>query len=197
MIKEYKFKITEDLNNKCIAFAKASVNSSADKYARRNQYDVEKIVKDIRNGKLGEEGVYEILFEQYPNLSKPDHNIYDKANKSWAPDLKDPSGIVVAVKSQDIESALNFGESWVFQFNEGKNYDCDTGIFKEKNDNHYVAFVALNVSKRFGTIKAIVKVQWLHDKKLFKEMKKQSLRGNKVAVYFEDLQKYENELWQL
>jgi len=60
-----------------------------------------------------------------------------------------------------------------------------------------VAFVALNVPKRFGIIKALVKVQWLHDKKLFKEMKKQSLRGNKVAVYYEDLEKYSEELWQL
>jgi len=99
-IKDPKFKITEDLNNKCVTFAKASVNSSADKYARRQQYDVEKIVKDIRNGKLGEEGVYELLSADYPNLSKPDHNIYDKKDKSWAPDLKDPSGIRVAVKSQ-------------------------------------------------------------------------------------------------
>lgn len=194
---ETKFIITEDLNNKCMTFARASVSSSSDKYARRQQFDVEKIMKDIRNGKLGEEGVYKFLSSKFPELSQPDHNIYDKKDKSWAPDLKDPSGIRIAVKSQDIESALSFGESWVFQFNEGKNYDCDTGIFKEQDDNHYVAFVALNVPKRFGIIKAIVKVQWLHDKKLFKEMQKQNLRGNKVAVYYEDLEKYQDELWQL
>lgn len=196
-VENKKFSISEELNNKCVAFAKASVNSSADKYARRQQYDVEKIVKDIRNGKLGEEGVHQLFSSQFPKLSQPDHNIYDKKDKSWAPDLKDPSGIRIAVKSQDIESALSFGESWVFQFNEGKSYDCDTGIFKEKDDNHYVAFVALNVPKRFGVIKAVVKVQWLHDKKLFKEMKKASLRGNKVAVYYEDLEKYPEELFQL
>ncbi len=197
-IKNIKFAISEDLNNKCIAFAKASVSSSADKYARRQQYDVEKIVKDIRNGKIGEEGVHQLLLENYPDLSPPDHQIYAKKDKSWAPDLKDQaSGIRVAVKSQDIESALAFGESWVFQFGNGGKYDCDTGVFKETDPNHYVAFVALNVPKRTGTIKALVKVQWLHDKKLFKEMKKESLRGNKMAVYLEDLEKYPDELWQL
>ena len=193
-----KFIISEDINNKCITFAKASVSSSSDRYARRQQFDVEKIVKDIRNGKIGEEGVYEKVSAFYPNLSKPDHQIYSKKDKSWSPDLIDnESGMHLAVKSQDIESALNFGESWVFQYGNGGKYDCDTGVFKQTDPNHYVAFVALNVPKRFGTIRAIVKIQWLHDKKLFKEMKKQSLRGNKVAVYFEDLEKYSDQLWQL
>lgn len=197
-IKDSKFIITEDIFNRCGSFAKSSVATSADKYARRNQFDIEKIAKDIRNGKIGEEGVYEKISSIYPNLSKPDHNIYDKKDKTWDPDLKDiASGTHVAVKSQDIESSINFGESWVFQFGNGGKYDCDTGIFKKIDPNHYVAFVSLNVPKRFGNIKALVKVQWLHDKKMFKEMQKQSLRGNKVAVYYEDLEKHLEELWQL
>lgn len=197
-INDSKFIISPDIYERCTKFSKDSVATSIDKYARRNQFDVEKIAKDIRNGKIGEEAIYEKVSAAYPKLTKPDHNIYDKKNKSWDPDLKDnDSKIRLAVKSQDIESAINFGESWVFQFNDGKNYDCDTGIFKEADPNHYVAFVALNVPKRMGNIRAIVKVQWLHNKKLFKEMKKQSLRGNKVAVYYEDLEKHLEELWQL
>lgn len=197
-IKDPKFIISEDIFKLCGAFAKSSLATNTDRYARRNQFDVEKIAKDIRNGKIGEEGVYEKVSELYPHLSKPDHAIYDKKDKSWDPDLKDlDSDIRVAVKSQDIESAINFGESWVFQYNHGKQYDCDTGIFKQSDPNHYVAFVALNVPKRFGIIRALVKVEWLHEKKLFKEMKKQSLRGNKMAVYYEDLERYKDELWQL
>lgn len=193
-----KFTITEDLLKKCLAFAKSSVNTSTDKYASRNQYDVEKIVMDIRNGKVGEEAVYAQVSALYPELSKPDHQIYAQKDKSWSPDLIDSaSGIHIAVKSQDISSAINFGESWVFQYGNGGKYDCDTGVFKTTDPNHYVAFVGLNVPKRTATIKALVKIQWLHDKKLFKEMKKQSLRGNKVAVYYEDLEKHPNELWQL
>lgn len=193
-----QFNISPEIFEKCSNFAKASVDSSSDKYARRNQFNLEKIIQDIRNGKIGEEGVHSLLLEKLPNLNCPDHNIYEKFNKSWDPDLKDEkSNINIAVKSQNISSAIEFGESWVFQFNEGKNYDCDTGIFKEIDDKHYVAFVALNVPKRKGEIKAIVKVQWLHDKKLFKAMQKQNLRGNKLAVYFDDLELYKEELFQL
>jgi len=193
-----QFIITPEVFEKCTTFAKKSVSTSSDKYARRNQFDVEKIVKDIRNGKIGEEGVHSLLLNKFPKLLPPDHNIYDKNNKSWEPDLKDEaSDIRIAVKSQDIESAIHFGESWVFQFGNGGKYDCDTGVFKSVDDNHYVAFVALNVPKRKGEIKAIVKVQWLHDNKLFKAMQKQNLRGNKVAVYFENLQKHEKDLWQI
>lgn len=193
-----KFTISPDIYTKCTSFAKSSVSSSSDKYARRNQFDVEKIIKDIRNGKLGEEGVHALLLEKFPQLTAPDHNIYDKINKSWDPDLKDEeSNIRVAVKSQDFESASSFGESWVFQYRAGAKYDCDTGIFGTVDSTHYVAFVALNVPKRIGEIKAIVKVKWLHDNNLFKEMKKASLKGNKLAVYFEDLENFSDELFQL
>jgi hypothetical protein len=193
-----KFTISQDILNKCLTFAKSSVNTSTDKYARRNQFDGEKIIKDIRNGKVGEEAVWEKYAIDFPNLSKPDHQIYDKKDKSWTADLVDKvSNIRLAVKSQDIDSSIHFGESWVFQFGNGGKYDCDTGVFKTTDDNHYVAFVALNTPKKTGLIRAVVKVQWLHDKKLFKAMQKQSLRGNKVAVYYDDLEKYSNELWQL
>jgi hypothetical protein len=191
--------ISPEIYEKCIQFAKASVHSSADKYARRNQFDVEKIVKDIRNGKIAEEITRAACLAKLPNLSEPDYNIYDKKNKSWDPDLKDAdSGIRIAVKSQDIDSDINFGRSWVFQFGNGGKYDCDSGIFgKEDNSNHYVSFVSLNTPKRKATIRAIVKVSWLHDNKLFKEMKKQNLRGNKLAVYYDDLEKFPNQLFQL
>jgi hypothetical protein len=193
-----KFTISEDILNKCTVFAKNSVNTSIDKYARRNQFDIETIMRQIQIGKIGEEGVYEKTSVLYPALSKPDHQIYDKKDKSWSSDLIDsPSGIHIAVKTQDIGSAISFGESWVFQYGNGGKYDCDTGVFKTVDPKHYVAFVGVNVPKRVGTLRAIVKIQWLHDKKLFKEMKKKDLRGNKVAVYYEDLEKFKDELWQL
>jgi hypothetical protein len=198
---DLNFKITENVFKKCLKFATDSAASSADKYARRQQSDTYKITKDIRNGKIAEVMVYETAVNVFPNLTEPDFNIYDKFDKSWAPDLKDSStNVRVAVKSQDIESALNFGESWVFQFGNGGKFDCDTGIFNKNVDNHhYVSFVALNVAKRVGSIRAIVKVSWLHDKKLFKPMKleKFNTNSNKLAVYYEDLIKYKNELYQL
>lgn len=192
-----KYIISDDMYAKCEKFAQDSVLTSADKYARRNQSNIEKIKKDIRNGKIGEYGTHSVLLEKLPDLSEPDISIFDKSQKSWDPDLKSPSGIIVAVKSQDIESAINYGDSWVFQYNNGANYDCDTGVFKEVDENHYVAFNSLNVPKRFGTIRAVVKIKWLHKNNLFKPMKVHQLRGNKVAVYLEDLEKFQEELFQL
>ena len=197
-IKDPKFLITEDILDRCIKFAQDSVGTNTDRYARRNQFNPVKIKDDIKSGKLAEEVVYGKLSELYPNLTKPDYTIYSKKDKSWEPDLKDTtSQLRVAVKSQDLKSEVAYGSSWVFQYGDGKR-DCDTGIFGKVIDpNHYVCFVSLATQLRFATIKAIVKVQWLHDKKLFKEMRLASLRGNKLAVYYSDLEQYQDQLWQL
>lgn len=101
----------------------------------------------------------------------------------------------MAVKGQDISSNLFFGESWVFQYNKGRDFDCDKEIFKETNDN-YVSFVSLNIPRRLAEIKAVVKVKWLHENNMFKEMQQDYLKSNKVAVYFEDLIKH-SDLFQI
>lgn len=190
-------KIDEVIYDKCVKFATDSVGTSVDKYAKRKQFNPIKIQKDIKTGKLGEVLVYDALSESLKDLTYPDFNIYDKKDKSWDADLKAPSlGLSLAVKTQDIESSIAYGDSWVFQFNMGKSYDCDSGIFKVQDDNHYVAFVSLNSPRREGNIRAIVKVNWLHKNNLFKPMKLKHLQGNKVAVYLEDLEKH-SDLWQL
>jgi hypothetical protein len=196
MIKDPKFVISEEVFDKCTKFAQDSVESSANKYARRNQWNVAKIMDDIRNGKIAEEMVYQKVSELYPNISKPDFNVYEKKNKSWDPDLTDPAVPVrIAVKSQDIKADLAYGRSWVFQFGNGK-VDCDTGIFGEKDDHHYVCFVSLNTPKRIGELRSMVKVSWLHEKELFKPMKLKNL-SSKLAVYYDDLEPLADQLWQL
>lgn len=191
------FEIDKEAFEKCAAFAKVSVDTSADKYAKRNQFNVAKIMDDIRNGKLAEEMVYQKISKIYPELSKPDYNIYEKKQKSWDPDLKEPNvPLRIAVKSQDIKSEIAFGRSWVFQGGIGKKFDTDKGIFGEEDTNHYVCFVSLNVPKHSGTLRAIVKVKWLHDNGLFKPMQLLHL-SSKQAVYYEDLEKLSDQLWQL
>lgn len=198
LIKNKMFTISDNVLKRCSDFAKESVGTSADKYARRNQSNIAKITKDITIGKVGEEYVWKILSDIYPNLSTPDYNIYDKKQKNWDPDLKDiDSGLKIAVKCQDIQSEINYGRSWVFQYNSGKKFDCDTGVFEKHDNNHYVCFVSLNTPKRCGELQAIVKISWLHDNNLFQPMKMKNLQGNKLAVYFDDLKKIEDELWQL
>ena len=136
------------------------------------------------------------LSEFYPQLLQPDYEIYSKEQKSWDADLKDPSGIKIAVKSQNIDSALAFGDSWVFQYGTGKK-DCDQEVFNNVKEKDYVVFNSLNVPKRFGKIIAIVKIKWLHEKNLFKSMQIKKLQTNKLAVYLDDLLEFKNELFQL
>ena len=189
--------ISAEILAECTLFAETSVEFSADKYASRNQFNFEKIKNDIKCGKIGEFIVYNKLINNYPNLSKPDLKIYSISNKSWQSDLISPCGIEIAVKSQNISSSIEYSDSWVFQGAPGKTKDTDTGIFKNTNPNHYVAFVSLNTPKKTGKIRSIVKVSWLIDNNLFKAMQKENLRGNKVAVYYDDLLGYPDQLWQL
>src|ERR1035437_635792 len=166
MIKDPKFLITEDMIEKCTEFANNSVGTSTGQYSKRGQFNVEKIEKDIKIGKLGEFGVYNKLLELYPQLTSPDTNIYSKGNKNWDADLKDrDAGISIGVKTQSVEQGALYGESWVFQSE-------DKGIFgKDIGDGHYVAFVSLNLPKMVGEIRGIVKVPWLIANDLFKPMK--------------------------
>lgn len=198
--------ISPDIYHKCDKFAKESISTNLFVLARRGQTQKFAIERQIRSGKIAEELVYNTLIVKYPNLSPPDFTIYSNKNKSWDPDLKDNSQqLTIAVKSQEKEQALQYYESWVFQFNNGKNFDCDTKIFTKNVDpNYYVAFVLLNTPKKMGQIKAIVKVNWLHENKLFQPMtlQKFSENNNKLAVYYDhpdyiSLSHFPNELWQL
>lgn len=201
-----KLTITADILTECEKFAQASAPTNMSALSRRGQTNPEAIKRQIKTGKIAEVLVHGEVTKEFPKLTLPDFNIYTKKDKSWDPDLRDAdSSLRLAVKAQEYESALQYHESWVFQFNDGKNYDCDTEIFgKNINPNQYVAFVLLNTPKRTGQIRAIVKVQWLHDKKLFQPMalKKFSTTNNKLAVYYDhpehnSLIKYPDELWQL
>lgn len=192
-----KIEISPEIVQKCQKFGEECVLSNLDKYRSRNQFDKGKIIADIKCGKIGEYVIWNHLLNKFPNLSEPDINIY-VGNKSWDADLIDKSqDLKVAVKSQDYLSSCLYGDSWVFQYNKGKKYDCDTGIFGNQEDKYYVSFVSLNVPKKTAIIRGVVKVSWLHKNNLFKEMKKENLKGNKVAVYLEDLEKFSRELFQL
>lgn len=202
-----QFTLTPAILEKCTEFAKASAPTNMSALSRRGQTNPETIMRQIKTGKSGEICVHEIVSKTYPNLSEPDFNIYiNKKDKSWNPDLNDPiTGFTLGVKSQEQEQALLYNESWVFQFNAGKKFDCDKEIFGEDiDDNRYVAFVLVNTPKKTAQIRAIVKVKWLHEKNLFQPMalKKFNATSNKLAVYYEhpeypSLTNYPKELWQL
>lgn len=163
---------------KCEKFA-SEINT--DFYNSRNQFNSKKRLKDQVIGKLGEIAVYKYLFTNNKELSYPDFEIYTVKRKSWSPDLISSKNNFL-IKSQDINQAAKFSPSWMFQLG-------DKHVFKEFSEKDLVCFVLVDLDKREAEIKAIIKLEELHNKKLFKEPKLDYLKNNKRAVYFEDLKK--------
>lgn len=134
MISEYY--LESDTVKMCEHFAERSYKSSADMYAHRKQANEAKIKQDIMLGKLAEFGVYFIyLANGRTNITAPDLNIYPAKQKSFDPDLR--WGLFnLHIKSQTIESANRYGDSWVFQSN-------DPAV---KSPNEYDIFVGAGVT---------------------------------------------------
>ena len=166
-------------------------------YATRSQKDNEKRKQDQIVGKLGEIAVYNALKDKYPTLSSVDFNIYEKSKKSWDFDLKGDN-LNLHVKSQNQVQSRKYGESWIFQKGNGTNRNYDKEIFDQLSPNQYVSFVLVDLDKYTATVKAIVELDFLHKKDLFKLPVLEKLRiANKIAVYFKDMKEYTTKLWAL
>jgi hypothetical protein len=183
----------EDIQ-KCTEFSE-QVDTSL--YAQRNQWDAEKRKADAKIGKLGELVVYQNLIEKYPNITYPDFKIYKAKEKSWDFDLKAPT-FNLHVKTQEALQGAKFGESWIFQYGNGKNRHYDREIFDRTSPNQYIAFVKVNLLAKEGEIRAIVSLDLLHENKLFALPVLEKLqKANKLAVYYKDLQKFSDKLQAL
>lgn len=194
-------KFNQALFDKCQQFAQQSLGSSVDQYARRGQDPSKyyRMIIQLTNGKLGEELDYNTFLPYYPNLTKPDYQIYEKKDKSWEEDLIDPvANVRLAVKTKDKRDADQWGPSWIFE-------KTDRKIFGSKLDNQNLdlhQYVCLNVVdniKLQGRVLACVNLQWLHDKKLFEKPDRDYL-GTKLTVRFDSMLKVisnSDELWQL
>lgn len=179
----YNHTFSEEEFSKCTEFAN-KIDTSF--YSRRNQFDNDKRKKDQLIGKLGEIISFNYLNNKIKDLSYPDFNIYDKKQKSWDFDLK-ANGFNIHVKSQDIVQSKRYGESWIFQAG-GKYKGYDKEIFDKISPNQFICFCVIDLENKSGVIKSIVKLEYLHDNKLFKLPKLPKLQEmNKMAVYFNDI----------
>ena len=166
-------------------------------YATRSQKDNEKRKQDQIIGKLGEFATFNVLKEKYPTLSPVDFKLYSKKEKSWDFDLKGEN-LNLHVKSQNIFQSRKYGESWIFQKGNGTNRNYDKEVFDQLSPNQYVAFVVVDLNKYTAIVKAIVELDFLHKKDLFKFPVLEKLRiANKMAIYFSDLREYQNKLCAL
>jgi hypothetical protein len=171
-------KITEYQDKQCELFSNYSVSSSLDEYEKRNQFNKDKIINDIYNGKKAEFLVYNLLISRKKELNSPDLNIYEKYNKSYDADLVlnsyDAESVLKAlnihVKSHNVNGI--FPISWVFQKNDP--------LLTEQKDNNFLALVVMNEEINYMYMKKISEVD-------FKPPLKESLRMTKVCVYEADL----------
>ena len=161
--------ITEYQEKQCDLFSKFSVFSSLEEYKKRNQFDKEKIINDIYNGKVAEFMVYNFLILKQKKPNSPDLNIYEKYNKSYDADLA-LQGANIHIKSHNVNS--NFPISWVFQ-------KKDPLITKIKDDD-FLALVVMNKEINYMYLKKISEVS-------FKEPVKESLKETKLCIYENDL----------
>ncbi len=166
-------------------------------YASRSQSDSKKRKNDQIIGKLGEVATFNYLKDKYPMLTPPDFRILSKKDKSWDFDLKAES-INLHVKSQDLKVSKTFGESWTFQRGSATNKNFDLEIFERKTPNQYASFVIVDLANQLATIKAIVEVDFLFKKDLFKLPVLSKLRdNNKSVVYYRDMKEFTTKLWAL
>lgn len=170
-------KLTPEDAAKCYEFA-SKIDTGF--YATRGQLNNTKRIRDQFCGKIGELAAYRYFQSKGIELSQPDFEIYGRNKKSWDYDMKG-DGINLHCKSQLVEQGNRYGISYIFE-------NTDKHIFKEYSANDYVCFVSVNLEKKEAEIRAVVKLQDLHDKKLFALPKLAYLR-TKAAVYYDDLKK--------
>jgi hypothetical protein len=123
--------ISQDIINLCNNFAEKCCLTNVDEYSKRNQKDFNKIKKDIAIGKIAEFGVYFIFLEQgMSNISIPDINVYSSNKKSFDADLE-CNKINFHIKTQTIDAAKKFENSWLFQKN-------DPLVLKPQNNDYFI-----------------------------------------------------------
>lgn len=168
--------LTSDIEVMCKFFADRVISTNIDQYKKRNQFNQDKIWKDIYYGKLAEWGVYFIYLKRgRKNIDPPDMKVYNAWQKSFDPDLK--WGLFnLHIKSQTYDSSLKYGNSWIFQakdplFGYCDEYDIVIGCIVKVEEKS--VGVTILLEKPFKNI-------------IFGETKLSKFSGDKKAMYLKD-----------
>ena len=163
--------------DKCSKFADDQLETSKDCYRYRGEHNLTKMRNDIIVGRLGEVAAYQYLKKRGYNVNKPDFSIYERVNKSFAPDLVTQCGKSVHVKSQSFESLMRYGASWLLQKNDK--------ITRDPSKDDFILMVSLNGLE--ANILGIVSVLDLVNNELFEEPKVNRYARTKKAIYFDSI----------
>lgn len=162
-------------------FVEDSFSTSTDEYSRRNQNNVEKIKKDIYNGKLAEFGVYYMLKNKF-KVNAPDLKIYSARGKSFDADITliNTKGkkVELHIKSQHVSSAKSFGKSWSF-------HPTDF-LTTSPSDNDVIVLCLVHDDKNIEILKKIKAIDVVDQ---YGDPAIPRLKGKKKVLYWEVAEK--------
>lgn len=105
-------KYTQDL---CSLFAEAVYETNMDAYAKRNQEDKDKVISDIRYGKIAEMMVHRMLMHGRRKPKPVDFHVYGISDKSYDCDIWISTSMIHVKSCLD---SSKFPNSWLFQPND-------------------------------------------------------------------------------
>lgn len=175
-------KLIKEEMEKAKVFAEQSLKTHS-YYKDRNQKDQTIIQNQIFIGKKGEIGVWKWLKSKSIQCSDIDFTVTKK--KSFKPDIIVEGNIPCHIKSQSIETAKIFSESWTFQYSGKGRGHTDNSIFTNYGKNDFVVFCIVDNDN--VRICAKIPVSEIHKLDLFKDPDKVILKGIKKVVSLKDI----------
>lgn len=179
----------------CDEYANKVVHSN--NYEYRGQKDIPTRIYQALFGKLAEMGAYNICYKDCLFFKEvPDTVVYDQNKKSWRQDFQEEnSNVFFHVKSFDENNPAN-NDSIIVQKNDiyGNSVGHRDKFALDPNSPDYIIISSVNMKLRYVKILFILPVKVLHEHKLFKEPRFESLKISKYAVYVEDIEKIYNPL---
>jgi hypothetical protein len=165
--------------NRCNKFADKRMEGSKGLYSYRGETNSSKMKDDIIIGTMGEMGVNKYMVDKGYECSEPDLKIYENKRKSFDADLFS-GDIKIHIKSQGVESAKRYGNSWLFQRSDS--------LVKDPSEHDLICFTNVNLETREVTILGFCWAKDIVDNNRFAECRVFRYRNTKVALYLKDLE---------
>lgn len=177
--------LTPEELRRCREFARDVYSTNRSTYGARGQSNPQTVMRQIYAGKAGELGARRYLMRLGLECTEVDFEVRAAPGKSFDPDLKCLNKHL-HVKTQRVEESRLYGISWIFQYAGDGAGHTDHAIFGRRDDpDQYVLFCQLN--ERRVVICAAPQVVTLHRQQLFHDLRIESYREKKKAVYYDPL----------
>lgn len=159
------------------SFTDYVIDTNKHQYAKRGQYNIERIKNQILDGKMTEFGY---MMAAYPKCNyQMSFEIFEGKNKSHDEDLID---LDMKYPNVQVKCASHYGgeRSWVFQ---------DTAINKYNKNYPKEIFALCDLDKIKKIVYIIALMYWSDICILLKDCKNDNVRSNKKAIYESDISK--------